>query len=180
MKNKLKVLDLFSGCGGLSYGFVRAGFDVVAGVDNWKDSLVTFEKNHPDSKGILMDLGDFEPKGLEKKIGKVDVVVGGPPCQGFSISGKRNPNDPRNGLYTGFVKTVKQLRPRAFVFENVPNLVAMDDGKIRDKILNDFTSLGYEVKYKIMLASDYGMQQNRRRVEFVGTIGHNGFVLREP
>ena len=87
MKNKLKVLDLFSGCGGLSYGFVRAGFDVVAGIDNWKDSLVTFEKNHPGSKGILMDLGDFEPKDLEKMIGKVDVVVGGPPCQGFSISG---------------------------------------------------------------------------------------------
>ncbi len=180
MKNKLKVLDLFSGCGGLSFGFIRAGFDVVAGVDNWKDSLVTFEKNHPGSKGILMDLGNFEPKELEKMIGKVDVVVGGPPCQGFSISGKRNPNDPRNELYAGFVKTVKQLRPKAFVLENVPNLVAMDGGKIKEKILKDFTSLGYEVKYKVMLASDYGVPQNRRRVVFVGTLGHNGFIFPEP
>jgi DNA (cytosine-5)-methyltransferase 1 len=127
-----------------------------------------------------MDLGDFEPKELEKMIGKVDVVVGGPPCQGFSISGKRNPNDPRNELYAGFVKTVKQLRPKAFVLENVPNLVAMDGGKIKEKILKDFISLGYEVKYKVMLASDYGVPQNRRRVVFVGTLGHNGFIFPEP
>ncbi|MCR4322542.1 MAG: DNA cytosine methyltransferase [Candidatus Azambacteria bacterium] len=180
MKNKLKVLDLFSGCGGLSYGFVRAGFDVVAGIDNWKDSLITFERNHPGSKGILMDLGNFDPKNLEKITGKIDVVVGGPPCQGFSISGKRNPNDPRNGLYTSFVKTVKQLRPKAFVLENVPNLVAMSGGKIKNKILKDFTALGYEVKYKVMLASDYGVPQNRRRVVFVGTLGHNSFIFPEP
>lgn len=180
MKNKLKVLDLFSGCGGLSYGFVRAGFDVVAGIDNWRDSLITFERNHPGSKGILMDLGNFDPKNLEKITGKVDVVVGGPPCQGFSISGKRNPDDPRNGLYASFVKTVKQLRPKAFVLENVPNLVAMSGGRIKDKILKDFTALGYEVKYKVMLASDYGVPQNRRRVVFVGTLGHNGFIFPEP
>lgn len=180
MKNKLKVLDLFSGCGGLSFGFKKAGFDVVAGVDNWKDSLVTFEKNHPGSKSILMDLGDFDPKDLGIITGKIDVVIGGPPCQGFSISGKRNPEDHRNGLYTGFVKTVKQLKPKAFILENVPNLVAMAGGKIKDKILKDFISLGYEVKYKVMLASDYGVPQNRRRVVFVGTLGRNGFVFPEP
>ena len=180
MKNKLKVLDLFSGCGGLSYGFVRAGFDVVVGIDNWRDSLITFESNHPGSKGILMDLGNFDPENLKKITGKIDVVVGGPPCQGFSISGKRNPDDPRNGLYTSFVKTVKQLKPKAFVLENVPNLVAMSGGKIKDKILKDFSSLGYKVKYKVMLASDYGVPQNRRRVVFVGTLGHNGFIFPKP
>lgn len=176
---KLKVLDLFSGCGGLSFGFVKQGFNVVAGVDNWKDSLVTFEHNHPGSKGILMDLGSFSPKELQKLVGKVDIVIGGPPCQGFSISGKRNPDDPRNRLYTGFVKTVALMKPKAFVLENVPNLVSIAGGKIKDQIIKDFTSLGYEVKYKVMLASDYGVPQNRRRVVFVGTLGHNDFKFPE-
>lgn len=172
---KFKVLDLFSGCGGLSYGFLRQNFDVIAGVDNWKDSLITFEKNHPGAKGILVDLRDFSPKELQKKIGNVDVVIGGPPCQGFSISGKRNPDDPRNNLYTAFVKTVAQLKPKAFVLENVPNLIAIAGGRIKDQIVNDFSSLGYKVKYKVMLSSDYGVPQNRRRVVFIGTLGHGEF-----
>jgi DNA (cytosine-5)-methyltransferase 1 len=177
--HKLKVLDLFSGCGGLSFGFVKQGFDVVAGVDNWKDSLITFEHNHPSAKGILMDLGEFNPKELQKLVGKVDIIIGGPPCQGFSISGKRNPDDPRNRLYTGFVKTVALMKPRAFMLENVPNLISITKKKIKNQIIKDFTSLKYEVKYKVMLASDYGVPQNRRRVVFVGTLGHNGFEFPE-
>lgn len=181
MKNKRPtVLDLFSGCGGLSFGFEKAGFEILAGVDNWKDSLVTFEKNHPGSKSLLLDLENFKPEDIKKEIKKkVDVVIGGPPCQGFSISGKRNPNDPRNTLYKGFVKTVAYFRPKAFILENVPNLVSMSEGKIKDKILKDFSALGYEVKYKILLASDYGVPQNRRRVVFVGILGKNNFEYPE-
>lgn len=178
--HNFKVVDLFSGCGGLSFGFVQQGFDVVAGVDNWKDSLVTFEHNHPGAKGILMDLGSFDPKELKRTVGKIDVVIGGPPCQGFSISGKRNPDDPRNGLYASFVRTVAELKPNAFVLENVPNLIAMSGGIIKDQIIKDFTSFGYEVKYKVMLASDYGVPQNRRRVVFVGVLGRNSFEFPEP
>lgn len=170
------VLDLFSGCGGLSFGFEKAGFKILAGVDNWNDSLVTFEKNHHDSKTILLDLGKFKAEEIAEKVGnKVDVIIGGPPCQGFSISGKRNPNDPRNNLYMGFVKSVAYFRPKAFVLENVPNLVSMSEGKIKDKIIKDFSNLGYEVKYKILLASDYNVPQNRRRVVFVGILGKNNF-----
>ena len=174
------VLDLFSGCGGLSYGFKKAGFDIVAGVDNWKDALVTFEHNHAGAKGLLVDLGDFTPQDIEKQIGKkIDVIIGGPPCQGFSISGKRNPDDPRNKLYRGFVKTVAYFKPKAFVLENVPNLVSMEKGKIKDSIIAEFEELGYTVRYKVLLASNYGVPQNRRRVVFVGLKGKE-FAFPEP
>lgn len=171
-----KVLDLFSGCGGLSYGFLKAGFDVVAGVDNWKDALITFQKNHPYAKALQLDLSDFEPAKLKKKVGTgIDVVVGGPPCQGFSISGKRNPGDPRNKLYKGFVETVRHFNPRAFVLENVPNLVSMQKGAIRDKIVFDFSDLGYTVNWNILDASDFGVPQKRKRVFFVGLLEENEF-----
>lgn len=179
MKNPT-VLDLFSGCGGLSYGFEKAGFDIVAGVDNWKDALVTFKHNHTGAKDLLMDLGNFAPQDIEKQIGRrIDVIIGGPPCQGFSISGKRNPDDPRNKLYRGFVKTVAYFKPKAFVLENVPNLVSMNGGKIKDLIIAEFEELGYMVNYKVLLASDYGVPQNRRRVVFVG-LRDKEFVFPEP
>ncbi len=177
---KYRVLDLFSGCGGLSYGFECAGFHIVAGVDNWEDSLVTYRANHKDSKGILLDLGNFNAAKLHEEVGDVDVVIGGPPCQGFSLSGKRNPDDPRNKLYKGFVDVVKEFRPKVFVLENVPNLASMAQGKIKDAIIDEFSNLGYKVKYKVLLASDYGVPQNRRRVIFVGSIYNDNFEYPVP
>lgn len=179
-RSDITVLDLFAGCGGLSYGFVNAGFKVIAGVDNWNDALVTFKKNH-DAQTLLLDLAEFNPESIEQSLSqKPDVVIGGPPCQGFSISGKRNPNDPRNKLYQGFVKTVGFFKPKAFVLENVPNLVSMARGAIKDQIISEFTELGYDVKYKVLLASDYGIPQNRRRVVFVGVLGKSNFKFPEP
>lgn len=170
INKKFKVIDLFSGSGGLSYGFIKAGYDVVAGMDNWKESLITFEKNHPRSKTIELDLGSIDLVNQFKIINDpIDVVIGGPPCQGFSISGKRDPNDPRNGLFMGFVEAVKKFRPKAFVLENVPNLVSMDKGRIKDQVISELSKLGFNVQYKILLASDYGVPQNRRRVVFIGT-----------
>lgn len=164
------VVDLFSGCGGLSFGFEKAGYDILVGVDNWEPSLKTFKRNHKSSETMLADLSDLNPKLIEKHThGKrVDVVVGGPPCQGFSISGKRMLDDPRNGLYRSFVRVVEYFQPKAFLLENVPNMLAMGKGKVKDSILEDFTNLGYKVVYKVLLASDYGVPQNRRRVMFVG------------
>lgn len=178
--NKLKVLDLFSGCGGLSFGLEKAGFQIVAGIDNWGDALKTFEKNHKNAKALTVDLGKPDLAAIRKEVGDVDVVVGGPPCQGFSISGNRDLNDPRNKLYKGFVQIVKTFNPRVFVLENVPNLVSMGQGKIKDEIIRDFEKLGYEVKYKILLASNYGVPQNRRRVIFVGVKGKNDFEFPVP
>jgi DNA (cytosine-5)-methyltransferase 1 len=168
----LKVIDLFSGCGGLSYGFAKAGFDVVAGIDNWDLSLKTFKQNHPGAKTVLGDLQNLSPEFVAKDLGisqgSIDVIVGGPPCQGYSISGKRMVDDPRNQLYRTYLKFVEYFKPKAFLMENVPNLVSMGGGKIKDEILSDFEGLGYRIDYRILLASDYGVPQNRRRVFFVG------------
>lgn len=179
---KPTVVDLFSGCGGLSYGFQEAGYRVLCGVDNWEDALLTFKKNHLGSKAVLADLlessADKVVKECEITPDDVDVIVGGPPCQGFSISGKRNPGDPRNRLYTSFIAFLKILEPKAFVMENVPNLVSMQEGKIKDAILSDFRNAGYAVSYKILKASDFGVPQNRRRVFFVGL--RNGLYFDFP
>lgn len=178
-KRKPTVLDLFSGCGGLSFGFESVGFEIVAGIDNWDDALKTFQENHKASKTFNLDLGNPDLSKIKKNIGEVDVVVGGPPCQGFSISGNRDLNDPRNSLYKGFVKIVKTFNPKVFVLENVPNLISIGEGKIKDEIIKDFEKLGYEIKYKVLLASDYGVPQNRKRVIFVGVKGKNNFVFPE-
>ncbi len=180
---KPRVLDLFSGCGGLSYGFKVAGYEVLYGIDNWEDALLTFRYNHPESKTILADLMAESVNDLINKHsiqpGDIDVIVGGPPCQGFSISGKRNPHDPRNRLYTSFVAFLEALKPKAFVMENVPNLVSMQGGSIKDTILFDMKKAGYTVTYKILKASDYGVPQNRRRVFFVGIRGDKIFEFPE-
>ena len=172
MKNS-RVLDLFSGCGGLSMGFERDGYKIVAGIDNDKTSLSTFEFNHEGAKGYCEDLGALNVGSFLKKhdLGKIDLIVGGPPCQGFSISGKRDINDPRNGYYRSFFNFVNLLSPSVFVMENVPNLVSMGQGAYRDQILQLFDSIGYKVKYQILTASSYGVPQNRRRVFFIGVKG---------
>ena len=169
-ENKFKVISLFSGCGGLDLGFKNSGYEVLAAIDNWEDALFTHSKNFSNTEIIQADLSIFQPNTLKRYKGKVDVVTGGPPCQGFSISGKRDVNDPRNNLYSGFVKIVEYLKPTAFVMENVPNLVSMAQGLVKEKIINDFQLLGYNTVYKILLASDYGTPQNRKRVFFVGLL----------
>lgn len=175
------VLDLFCGCGGLSLGFEQAGFDVLAGIDVWKDALVTYQANHPNSKAIQADLMTLQPEEVSKTIGtkSVDVIIGGPPCQGFSIAGKRIIDDERNKLYKSFVRMVEYFKPKAFVMENVPNILTIGDGIIREAIVKDFTSLGYNVCYKVLLASNYGVPQNRRRAVFVGLLNGKRFNFPE-
>lgn len=176
-----RVLDLFSGCGGLSHGLANAGFEIVLGVDNWADALVTYEKNHPGAQSMLLDLENFDPCAVEKTTGKaIDIIVGGPPCQGFSISGNRDPKDRRNMLYKGFVQLVSHYKPEAFILENVPNLISMAKGAIKNRIIEDFENLGYDVVYQILLASDYGVPQNRKRVFFIGMKDKNTFAFPEP
>ena len=172
--NKYYVLDLFCGCGGLSLGFEQAGFEILLGIDNWNQALNTFQSNHKNSEILCADLSKIKPQKIDKKI---DVIVGGPPCQGFSISGKRNPKDPRNKLYQSFVSFVEYFKPSAFIMENVPNLVSMNKGRVKDQIIKEFEELGYKVVYKILLASDFGVPQNRRRVIFVGLKNGKEFIF---
>ena len=173
------VIDLFCGCGGLSYGFIEAGFNVILGIDHWKDAIKTFEKNHSNSIGVVTDLSTESVKEIctNYKIDQVDLIIGGPPCQGFSIAGKRIIEDERNKLYQSFVNFVEHVRPKAFIMENVPNIVSIGEGVIRNKIISDFENLGYTVDYKILLASEFGVPQNRRRAIFVGLKGQTKFVF---
>lgn len=170
--NTLNVLDLFCGAGGLSYGFERAGFDILLGIDNDSKALETFELNHKGSKSIC---GDITQISYEKDIkpllnGKrIDVIVGGPPCQGMSLSGPRKFDDPRNKLYLSYIRLVKEIQPKAFVIENVPGLVGLFGGQIKDSIIEKFTEMGYRIEYKILCSADYGVPQSRKRVVFVGT-----------
>jgi len=177
----MKVLDLFSGAGGMSLGFDLAGFEVVAAIDNWSDALATLGKNLPKSTTILANLGDpAEASKAFSQIEAVDVIIGGPPCQGFSIAGKRNPSDPRNLLYQGFLQAVEYFRPRAFVMENVPTIAAPSHRELYEEIISDFQSRGYKVRSQILLASQYGVPQNRRRMFIVGLLaGDNDFRFPE-
>jgi DNA (cytosine-5)-methyltransferase 1 len=175
------IIDLFSGCGGLSRGFEMADFNVLLGIDNWLDALKTFEKNHNNSKILHADLQNIHPKDVQFNFNlpSVDIIVGGPPCQGFSIAGKRAVDDDRNKLYKNFVEFVAYFKPKAFVMENVPNIMSMDNGEVKKQILSDFTNLGYNISYKVLLASDYGVPQNRKRAFFVGLLNGKTFEFPE-
>lgn len=169
-EQKYNVLDLFCGCGGLSLGFEEAGYNVLLGIDIWEDALKTYAYNHKHNKTLCADMSTLRGEDVKDIIGdnSVDVIIGGPPCQGFSIAGKRIVNDDRNKLYKGFVRMVEYFKPKAFVMENVPNILSIGDGAVRETIINDFKSLGYTVETKVLTASDYGVPQNRRRAVFVG------------
>lgn len=164
--------DLFCGCGGFTQGFKQAGFNPCLGIDMWKDATVTYQFNFPECSIINEDITKISSEDLLVKAklnsGEVDVIIGGPPCQGFSISGKRMIDDPRNVLYKSFVQIVSDIKPKIFVMENVPGLVSMANGTVRDSVIEDFTNIGYNVAWKILSADDYGVPQHRRRVFFVG------------
>ncbi len=164
---KPTVIDLFCGCGGLSYGFMKAGYDIVMGIDNWKDAIETFNYNHAKNVGKVLDLSNAKPDELGIK-NNIDLIIGGPPCQGYSIAGKRIIEDERNELYKAFVKFVDYYKPKAFLMENVPNIISIGKGAVKEQIIKDFETIGYKVVYKILMASDFGVPQNRRRAFFVG------------
>ena len=130
---KFTCLDLFAGAGGLSRGFYDAGFNVVLGVDFDDAALQTFAKNHGSARAMKLDLFNHDNikciiDELDNQGVTLDVLVGGPPCQGFSLAGKREENDKRNSLYEAMVKTAKILRPKIVVLENVPCMLTQYDG----------------------------------------------------
>ena len=172
VETMINVLDLFCGCGGLSYGFESAGYNVVLGIDNDKKALETFELNHKGAKSICGDIAAIHKVDIDKVTNnkKIDVIIGGPPCQGMSLSGPRRFDDPRNKLYLSYIRLVGEIRPTAFVIENVPGLVSLFDGQIKDSIIERLTNLGYKVSYQIICAADYGVPQTRKRVVFVGLL----------
>ena len=167
----MNAIDLFAGCGGLSKGFMDAGFNIIVGVDNDQAALNTFAKNHNGAKVLHADLSSQETFDKIKEIaGKkdIDVIIAGPPCQGFSLSGPRNFDDERNELYLAVIEMVRQYRPKGFIIENVPGMATLYDGQIKDEILKRFKEIGYNIECKILCAADYGVPQLRKRLIFMG------------
>ncbi len=169
INNKPKVFDVFSGAGGFSCGFEMAGCEIIGAIERDKWAADTFSYNHPDSKMLLGDIESFTDEYLKETISeKPDIIIGGPPCQGFSICVKNagDPKDPRNSLFVEFIRMARIFSPTVMVMENVPNIArAKTKGgeKVVDIIHKQFEDLGYHVYSTILSASDYGVPQMRQR-----------------
>jgi len=170
------VLDLCCGAGGLSHGFEQAGYRVLAGVDVNEDALETFRLNHS-SVGLALDMHRVKPAELPLAKEQVDVVIGGPPCKGFSLAGERDSEDERNQLVARFLDYVEYFEPETVVMENVVGILSMElpgyDGGVTDYIHNRLRGMGFETDHQTLDATDYGIAQTRRRVFFVGTKGRS-------
>lgn len=169
----LTCIDLFCGCGGLSRGFMDAGYNVLLGIDFDEAALNSFEKNHGNAKALKLDLFNHDnikviTDYLKENNQSLDVLIGGPPCQGFSIAGPRDMNDKRNMLYSAMVKLADSAKPRAVLLENVPGMLQTNDGIGAKRIIEDFAKIGYKMVPKLLYAPDYGIPQIRKRVFFVG------------
>ncbi|MBQ0022189.1 MAG: DNA cytosine methyltransferase [Prevotellaceae bacterium] len=179
-----KLIDLFAGVGGLSYGFEHDSmFEVVAANEILKPMATAYSLNNPKVKMYNRDIKDFSIKDLETdlgiKKGDIDVVVGGPPCQAYSTVGKRLIDDPRGKLFQEYFRVLKELMPKVFVFENVKGMLSMMGGELMETVVSLFESIGYIVQYKVLNAADYGAPQIRERVIIVGTLGKPGFEYPE-
>ena len=166
----MKVIDLFAGVGGLSQGFIAEGFEVVYANEYDKSIAEAYKFNHPNT---IVDTTDITKIDFDKTFkpfrNKVSVVMGGPPCQGFSQKGKRiGLDDERNFMFKKFAKVVEIVQPEFFLLENVPNILTSEGGYFKDEIIRYFNDLGYDVKAKILKAENFGVPQTRRRAVFLG------------
>jgi DNA (cytosine-5)-methyltransferase 1 len=167
------VVDLFSGCGGISVGFEAAGLQAVLGIDIHQPSIETFRRNHPGASAIVGDIKQVDEAVLRDALGdqKVDVVAGGAPCQGFSLCNRKQyDDDPRNMLFLEYMRIVSLLRPRFVFFENVSTLRSAGDGAFSAMIEAYFDDLGYEVTCGPMNAVEFGVPQKRVRWIFFGAL----------
>lgn len=167
---KYTAMSLFAGCGGFSLGFSAAGFDIKAYVEIESDLRIIYKKNHPTSEELGGDILTVDKENLKKYRGKIDVIIGGPPCQGFSLSGKRDVNDPRNKLFLNYLEIVDIVKPKMAFLENVRLLNTMktpEGNFVKDDIEEEFKLHGYRVENFYVNAKNYGVPQNRERVIFI-------------
>lgn len=178
---KLNIIDLFAGCGGLSKGFKDSGFNTLFAIekDDWASE--TYSYNNPDVKVITGDITKIiELSSLTDQ--RVNGIIGGPPCQGFSLSGNRDKNDPRNSLFMEFIRFVKYFKPDFFVMENVPGILSMktkDGLHVTDIIKEEFVNSGYRLDIKVLNSADFGVPQVRKRVFFIGVPEDNQIDIKE-
>ena len=183
-QNRFKVLDLFCGCGGLSYGFEQTGkFAVTAGLDLLSDRTETFSRNHPFATCIKADVRSFNRSELKRLSLSPDIIIGGPPCQGFSsIRPFRTltEGDPRNTLVEEFVLIISELQPRWFVFENVVGLLSHTKGKAFRSLLESLEEAGYTVDWRVVNMALLGLPQVRERLIVVGSREGKAFLWPQP
>lgn len=177
----MNIIDLFAGVGGLSQGFIKAGFKVLLANEYDSEIAASYQYNHPDTKVVTEDIRTVNLLDWQRYIEKTDVVIGGPPCQGFSQKGKRmNLNDERNFMFNYFIDVVRLARPKFFLLENVPNITTTSSGYFKNQIIEEFNRLGYDVTTKVLNASDFGVPQHRRRAFFLGQLGELEVELPVP
>jgi len=182
----MNVIDLFCGCGGFSKGLIDAGLNIIAGIDIWDKAINSYNKNFHNHKAYVEDLTLFSPEDFDIKYNKdnkkIHLIVGGPPCQSFSIAGKRDKNDPRNSLFAEFVKYLNYFKPNAFIMENVIGILSKktnDGTKIIDIIMNELNN-NYNCIICKLYASDFEVPQNRRRVIIIGIRKDLEIIPKEP
>lgn len=170
MSKKYNVLDLFCGCGGISQGFELAGYHIVGGVDFNEDATRTFQHNFKDAKVLCTDITTVSDEQIKELYKDVHVIVGGPPCQGFSSANRwqKESDDPRNKLFFQYLRFVKVLKPKIVMIENVRGLLTRDNGYAKERIETLLREMGYNVSMKVLCASDYGVPQNRNRAIIIG------------
>ena len=160
-----RVVSLFSGAGGMDLGFEKAGFDIVWANDFFKEAVESYKKNV--SKNVVY--GDITKIESSEIPDDIDLVIGGFPCQGFSVANtKRSMKDKRNFLYKEMLRIIKDKNPKFFVAENVKGLLSMEKGKVFEMIKKDFESLGYKVDARLLNAAEYGVPQARERLVIIG------------
>lgn len=174
----MKVIDLFAGCGGLSSGFIKDGYEVTKAVEFDSAIAYTYRANHPNVDVIVNDIRNIDHSGIFK-FGDADIIIGGPPCQGFSMAGARIRqgfiDDPRNYLFKHYFNVVKTVKPKIFIMENVKGMLTMQDGKIFEeiiKIFSDNDTLGgepYNIYYRVVRAVEFGVPQKRERLIIIET-----------
>ena len=168
--NTITTISLFSGAGGLDIGAIYAGAKIIWANDMKKEAVASYKKNIGEHIHYG-DINDFIPS-LENYRGKVDLVIGGPPCQGFSVAGKMDENDERSKLIWSYARVIETVRPKAFIMENVKALGVLERwSSIRTALMEKFIQLGYSVNFMVLNASDFDVPQARERVFFVGFIG---------
>jgi DNA-methyltransferase (dcm) len=172
----MKVVSLFSGAGGLDLGFKMAGHEIIWANDNFLDAVETYRKNLGDHI-ICEDIYKIDIS----QIPDCDIVIGGFPCQGFSIANmKRHADDSRNELYKMLIKVIVTKQPKFFVAENVKGILSLEHGEVIKMIMNDFNSIGYTSEYRVLNAANYGVPQLRNRVVIVGVRNDIDFKYQYP
>lgn len=167
MKNRYRLLDLFCGAGGLSLGFEKAGYQVIKAIDVDPHAVNTYNYNREDKVAEILDVAKVDESFI-KELGRVDGIIGGPPCQGFSTAGQRIVDDNRNKLYREYFRILEQIKPKFFMIENVTGILNFCKGLVKEDIIRRANALGYEIFYQTVDTSEYGIPQIRKRVIFVG------------